>query len=155
MSDTKPGRNDPCPCGSGKKFKQCCAQLEDLQARQKTAQSMLAEANQLTLLLRERRFAEAERRARAILEQQPAHGPAWKALVVSLQMQSKDSLPVARRAAEQLPGDPEAHYHLGGALLNARRPEEALSQLSPGVVAGAWVCAGPECRAARCTAGTD
>lgn len=20
----KPGRNDPCPCGSGKKFKQCC-----------------------------------------------------------------------------------------------------------------------------------
>jgi len=19
-----PGRNDPCPCGSGKKFKQCC-----------------------------------------------------------------------------------------------------------------------------------
>lgn len=23
MAD-KPGRNDPCPCGSGKKFKQCC-----------------------------------------------------------------------------------------------------------------------------------
>lgn len=22
--DQKPGRNDPCPCGSGKKFKQCC-----------------------------------------------------------------------------------------------------------------------------------
>lgn len=21
---TKPGRNDPCPCGSGKKYKQCC-----------------------------------------------------------------------------------------------------------------------------------
>lgn len=20
----EPGRNDPCPCGSGKKFKQCC-----------------------------------------------------------------------------------------------------------------------------------
>jgi hypothetical protein len=20
-----PGRNDPCPCGSGKKFKKCCA----------------------------------------------------------------------------------------------------------------------------------
>ncbi len=24
-SDSKPKRNDPCPCGSGKKFKQCCA----------------------------------------------------------------------------------------------------------------------------------
>ena len=21
----EPGRNDPCPCGSGKKYKQCCA----------------------------------------------------------------------------------------------------------------------------------
>jgi hypothetical protein len=20
-----PGRNEPCPCGSGKKYKQCCA----------------------------------------------------------------------------------------------------------------------------------
>ncbi|MBR0400159.1 MAG: SEC-C domain-containing protein [Mogibacterium sp.] len=20
----KPGRNDPCPCGSGKKYKHCC-----------------------------------------------------------------------------------------------------------------------------------
>ena len=23
-SDRKVGRNDPCPCGSGKKFKHCC-----------------------------------------------------------------------------------------------------------------------------------
>jgi SEC-C motif-containing protein len=22
--NTKTGRNDPCPCGSGKKYKQCC-----------------------------------------------------------------------------------------------------------------------------------
>ncbi len=22
--DAKPQRNDPCPCGSGKKYKQCC-----------------------------------------------------------------------------------------------------------------------------------
>ncbi|WP_241650447.1 SEC-C metal-binding domain-containing protein, partial [Rosenbergiella collisarenosi] len=22
--ETKVGRNEPCPCGSGKKFKQCC-----------------------------------------------------------------------------------------------------------------------------------
>ena len=24
VSPLKPGRNDPCPCGSGKKFKKCC-----------------------------------------------------------------------------------------------------------------------------------
>jgi preprotein translocase subunit SecA len=23
-SEPKPKRNDPCPCGSGKKYKQCC-----------------------------------------------------------------------------------------------------------------------------------
>lgn len=25
----KPGRNDPCPCGSGKKYKQCCLRTEE------------------------------------------------------------------------------------------------------------------------------
>jgi len=24
MNEKKIGRNDPCPCGSGKKYKQCC-----------------------------------------------------------------------------------------------------------------------------------
>jgi len=24
-AEEKPGRNDPCPCGSGKKYKKCCA----------------------------------------------------------------------------------------------------------------------------------
>ena len=23
-ADAKVGRNDPCPCGSGKKYKECC-----------------------------------------------------------------------------------------------------------------------------------
>ncbi|WP_295815019.1 SEC-C metal-binding domain-containing protein, partial [uncultured Nitratireductor sp.] len=26
----KVGRNDPCPCGSGKKYKKCCLQAEKL-----------------------------------------------------------------------------------------------------------------------------
>jgi SWIM/SEC-C metal-binding protein len=25
-ADKKTGRNDPCPCGSGKKYKKCCGQ---------------------------------------------------------------------------------------------------------------------------------
>jgi len=28
-SPDKPGRNDPCPCGSGKKYKNCCMNLND------------------------------------------------------------------------------------------------------------------------------
>ncbi|MBL8968949.1 MAG: SEC-C domain-containing protein [Myxococcales bacterium] len=27
-SQPKVGRNDPCPCGSGKKFKKCCWPLD-------------------------------------------------------------------------------------------------------------------------------
>jgi len=140
MSNPKPGRNEPCPCGSGKKFKQCCAQLEAAQAHARTADSTLAESNELLALLRERRYAEMEQRARAIVERQPANGPAWKALAVSLQMQSKDALPAARRAADQLPTDPETHYNLGIALLGVKRPEQALTSfrqalaLAPGYV---------------------
>ena len=26
-AETKIGRNDPCPCGSGKKFKKCCGRV--------------------------------------------------------------------------------------------------------------------------------
>jgi len=26
VAEKKVGRNDPCPCGSGKKFKKCCGQ---------------------------------------------------------------------------------------------------------------------------------
>lgn len=28
VKDKKPGRNDPCPCGSGKKYKKCCGANE-------------------------------------------------------------------------------------------------------------------------------
>ena len=30
---TKIGRNDPCPCGSGKKYKHCCRETTEAQAR--------------------------------------------------------------------------------------------------------------------------
>jgi uncharacterized protein len=33
----KIGRNDPCPCGSGKKFKQCCGRTTLQKKRQSTA----------------------------------------------------------------------------------------------------------------------
>ena len=29
----KTGRNDPCPCGSGKKFKKCCGKEKKLASR--------------------------------------------------------------------------------------------------------------------------
>jgi hypothetical protein len=37
-----PGRNDPCPCGSGKKFKKCCAHLNALDLPPSEALFMMA-----------------------------------------------------------------------------------------------------------------
>ena len=33
MAAGKVGRNDPCPCGSGRKFKQCCAAKAERKSR--------------------------------------------------------------------------------------------------------------------------
>jgi tetratricopeptide (TPR) repeat protein len=62
----KPGRNDPCPCGSGKKYKHCCLDkdraaeletavaqrvaLQDQQATQKAKQAALQKGYQEELL---------------------------------------------------------------------------------------------------------
>jgi len=29
----RPGRNEPCPCGSGRKYKQCCLEKDEAEAR--------------------------------------------------------------------------------------------------------------------------
>jgi len=29
----RPGRNDPCPCGSGRKYKQCCLEKDEAETR--------------------------------------------------------------------------------------------------------------------------
>ena len=42
MSDQRPGRNEPCPCGSGKKYKQCCLAKDEALARDARAQQEAA-----------------------------------------------------------------------------------------------------------------
>jgi hypothetical protein len=44
---SKLGRNDPCPCGSGKKYKQCCLakdEAKEREARTKAAEEAAAAA---------------------------------------------------------------------------------------------------------------
>jgi tetratricopeptide (TPR) repeat protein len=53
----KPGRNDRCPCGSGKKYKQCCLTNDEAAERQEMA---VAQAG------REQRDAERRERARQL-----------------------------------------------------------------------------------------
>ena len=117
-----PGRNDPCPCGSGKKYKKCCA--GKFESRLPSAPNP-AELNQLLALFNAGQHAELERRARLLLEHYPHSGFIWKVLGVTLQVQGKDSLAALRRAAEFLPDDAEAHYNLGNTLLARGRLNDA------------------------------
>ena len=42
---TQTGRNEPCPCGSGKKYKKCCLE-KDQSAAQNTAAGVSADLQQ-------------------------------------------------------------------------------------------------------------
>ncbi len=39
MSQDKPGRNDKCPCGSGRKYKHCCLEKDETAAREARAKA--------------------------------------------------------------------------------------------------------------------
>ena len=64
---SKVGRNDPCPCGSGKKFKRCC--LERVEAEER-AERLRAEAERAEAEFDEvDEFVETLEHARAVLEE--------------------------------------------------------------------------------------
>jgi SEC-C motif len=76
----KIGRNDPCPCGSGQKYKRCCGPRDDAAAAERTAADRTAAVARQTP-----RFApetaiggeddsldEAEHAAQDLLERYPA-----------------------------------------------------------------------------------
>jgi tetratricopeptide (TPR) repeat protein len=119
----KPGRNDPCACGSGKKYKQCCLR----QVTVAVPTPVLSDAlSRLSGLAAARRYADMEAMAADLTLAHPQAGLAWKALGVARSLQDKDALAAFERAARLLPLDPESHNNLGAALRRAGRLEEAV-----------------------------
>jgi tetratricopeptide (TPR) repeat protein len=122
-----PGRNEPCPCGSGKKYKRCCG-LEPAASQQQLLNP--GEIGALVALVNQNRFSEAEHGARTLIARHPSAGMLWKLLSVALLRQGKEALQALRRAAELLPHDAEAHGNLGAALHDQGRWAESLVSLS-------------------------
>src|SRR5450755_4227587 len=85
-----PGRNDPGPCGSGKKYKRCCAAQPVVALAAEIVNPR--EIGALLALVNEERLSEAEHRVRALLAMHPNAGMLWKVLSVALLRQGKEAL---------------------------------------------------------------
>jgi len=133
----KPGRNDPCPCGSGRKYKHCHGVPEGTQP---AAPAHGGELTTLITMLHAGALEAVEERCRALLEARPAEGMLWKILSVALLRQGQDALPALGRAVELLPRDAETHLNLGIALAAVGKRAEAVASyrqslaLNPGGV---------------------
>jgi predicted O-linked N-acetylglucosamine transferase (SPINDLY family) len=149
----KPGRNDPCPCGSGKKYKRCC-QFKEAQSQHapptidstvdrpslaKTANPPVqatpsaAMVQKIVSLFAAAQYAELEKSANEILKRYPDWAPGWRALGAALKLQGKDGIAAMRRAVELAPHDAEGYNNLGTALNDASKPEEAFFYLNKAV----------------------
>lgn len=115
------GRNDPCRCGSGKKYRLCCGRL-GAAARSGPGP---AEIGTLGTLFAAGRHVELEAQAREILVRWPSSGYGWQYLGIALAKQGKDPLQALERAAQCCPDDAGAHVNLGNALGRAGRLDEA------------------------------
>lgn len=127
----KPGRNDPCPCGSGKKYKHCCSNLSQTgtpvptTGRELPKEPTSNEQNQLIALYQAGRYAELEYQAGLLLQRYPDSGFGWKILSAALAMQGKDDFSALQRAATLLPHDAQVHNNLGDRFARQEMPEEA------------------------------
>jgi len=126
----KSGRNDPCPCGSGKKYKQCCGLLHDNQAAEKKSPSTGASLQELLQSgLSHHQYGhlpQAEALYRQILQMAPAHPDALylSGLVAHESGKSEAAVELIVRAIRSNPTGP-FHYTLGNVFRKLDRLDEA------------------------------
>jgi tetratricopeptide (TPR) repeat protein len=136
-NSAKPDRNDPCPCGSGRKYKQCCARRE--QAAMPTPgreRPSAADLRQAAIYLRQAaQLRDAGRIAHSLVPMQHAaklspnnssiqHDLGWTYLNIGDFGQATTYL---ARAIALKPDFGHAHYMLGIALEELGRSEEAIA----------------------------
>jgi tetratricopeptide (TPR) repeat protein len=138
-SRAKTGRNDPCPCGSGRKFKACHGGVEAPEkagaSPSRSIDPLLAEAEKL---LTARRFDDAIRvlleAARVAPEHPTVHANLGAAYLVTRRL--ADAIDHLRRSIAARPGFARAHHNLGLALQQSGKDDEALEAFKRAVLLG-------------------
>lgn len=122
------GRNEPCPCGSGKKYKQCHGALGE-SAPTPAAPDAGALARAGMTLHQQGDLAGAEARYQAALALEPGQPLALHYLgVIRYQQGALDAaLPLLEAAVAAVPAEPEFHNNLGLALAAADRGDAAIA----------------------------
>ncbi len=156
-----PGRNDPCPCGSGKKYKHCCGAAGAIPSPQPLERARA--------LLQAGRAAEAEALLRPMAAARPGDAAVWNLLALCAHHQGRreaaveameraaalapaqrtyqanlalllaeagrlaESEQALRRGLERWPRDPNLHGLLGGVLQRQGQAEEALAHFERAV----------------------
>jgi tetratricopeptide (TPR) repeat protein len=123
----KPQRNDPCSCGSGRKYKKCCGGENAGTAPAMSRAISMLETRLLAKLYDAGQFAQLEARTRELTEREPSAGIAWKLMGIARGAQGKDALEALQRAAHLMPNDAEVHSNLGNALRGLAQFDAAVS----------------------------
>jgi len=117
--NNKIGRNDPCPCGSGKKYKACCQQNQTLSAHQVTT---LPDINKILregwIYYQQGKLGDAEIACQQILKIKPKQADALHLLgIIALQNGDIDKAILLINSAIRISvANPEYHNNLGFAL---------------------------------------
>ncbi|HZQ60745.1 MAG TPA: DUF5672 family protein, partial [Casimicrobiaceae bacterium] len=128
------GRNEPCPCGSGRKYKQCHGALTGAPATMQSTPSDLSTVIDGVMAQglgahQKGDLAAAEKAYQQVLHWNADHPAALHYLGVILyqRRQLHEAVPLLERAAHTVPGEPEFHNNLGLALAALDRNEEAIA----------------------------
>ncbi len=120
MTTNKPGRNDPCPCGSGKKYKKCCEQNAAVQTPVASSSgfSIPQALQNATMYFQSGNFQQSELLYKQILSVSPNQPDAlqWSGLFAMQRGELDAAISLISKALAAKPDYVEAHVNLGAAL---------------------------------------
>lgn len=127
MSLGKIGRNEPCPCGSKKKYKQCCMLAENTQAAALPVPSSAQLLQQALSLFMSRQLTAAENLCSDVLRREPRQADAWQMLGMIAGDKGDPAAAIAhtRKAIALNPDNHSYHANLGRLFNLTDQPKEA------------------------------